>query len=57
VFSNHIAIDGLVTADIVEQHDEWAVSERRHLSETSMARLRQNTPALPTTTTRKRLAC
>jgi transposase-like protein len=57
VFPNDAAIDRLVTAVIVEQHDEWAVSERRYLSETSMARLRQNTPALPATTPkRKRLA-
>jgi hypothetical protein len=27
---------------IAEQHDEWAVAERRYLSETSMARLRHN---------------
>jgi hypothetical protein len=44
VFPNDAAIERLVTAVIVEQHDEWAVSERRYLSETSMARLRQNTP-------------
>jgi hypothetical protein len=29
---------------IVEQHDEWDVAERRYLSETPMARLRQSTP-------------
>lgn len=57
VFPNDAAIDRLVTAVIVEQHDEWAVAERRYLSETSMARLRQNSPALPATTSkRKRLA-
>jgi transposase-like protein len=55
VFPNDAAIDRLVTAVIVEQHDEWAVSERRYLSETSMARLRQSTPA-PPATKRKRLA-
>jgi putative transposase len=58
VFPNDPAIERLVTAVIVEQHDEWAVSERRYLSETSMARLRQSTtPALNTPTRRgKRLA-
>jgi putative transposase len=57
VFPNDQAIDRLVTAVIVEQHDEWAVAERRYLSETSMARLRQNSPALTATTSkRKRLA-
>jgi putative transposase len=47
VFPNDAAIERLVTAVIVEQHDEWAVAERRYLSETSMARLRQNAPSLP----------
>jgi len=50
VFPNDQAIDRLVTAVIVEQHDEWAVAERRYPSETSMARLRQTTPPLPATT-------
>jgi transposase-like protein len=57
VFPNDTAIDRLVTAVIVEQHDEWAVAERRYLSETSMARLRQTTPPLPAVAPkRKRLA-
>ena len=58
VFPNDAAIDRLVTAVIVEQHDEWAVAERRYLSDTSMARLRQTpAPALPSTRRgRKRLA-
>ena len=45
VFPNDAAIDRLVTAVIVEQHDEWAVAERRYLSETSMARLCSSDPA------------
>jgi putative transposase len=58
VFPHDAAIDRLVTAVIVEQHDEWAVAERRYLSETSMARLRQADPtqAPPTARTRRRLA-
>ena len=49
VFPNDTAIDRLVTAVIVEQHDEWALAERRYLSETSMARLRQPRTELPAT--------
>ena len=41
VFPNDAALARLVTAVIVETHDEWAVAERRYLSETSMAQLRR----------------
>lgn len=54
VFPNDSAIERLVTAVVVEQHDEWQVSERPYLSETSMARLRQSTSSLPAPTPKRR---
>jgi hypothetical protein len=44
VFPHDASSDRLVTAVIVAQQDEWAIAERRYLSETSMARLRQTYP-------------
>jgi putative transposase len=39
VFPNDAATLRLITAVIVETHDEWAVTERRYLSDESMAKL------------------
>ena len=41
VFPNDRSVERLVTAVVVETHDEWQVAERRYLSETSMALLRR----------------
>jgi len=40
VFPNDAAILRLVTAVVLEQHEEWTVAERRYLSQESMAQLR-----------------
>jgi putative transposase len=47
IFPNDASIARLITAVIVEQHDEWAVAERRYLSEESMAKLTEPPSAEP----------
>jgi transposase-like protein len=46
IFPNDASIIRLVTAVLVETHDEWAVSERRYLSEESMATIGQPAPTV-----------
>lgn len=46
IFPNDASIARLVTAVVVETHDEWAVAERRYLSEESMAKLHPPTEAV-----------
>ena len=45
IFPNDAAALRLITAVVLEQHDEWTVSERRYLSQESMDQLKE-TPAL-----------
>ena len=44
IFPNDASIARLITAVVVETHDEWAVAERRYLSEESMAKLAAGPP-------------
>jgi putative transposase len=47
IFPNDAAVARLVTAVVVEFHDEWAIAERRYLSEESMAKLADPPAAVP----------
>jgi len=54
VFPNDAAIDRLVSAVVVEQHEEWQVAERRYLSEGSLAELTKTLEQDPAPTRSRR---
>ena len=56
IFPNDAAVARLITAVVVEFHDEWAVAERRYLSEESMAKIGASEVPPGPTKTRKALA-
>jgi putative transposase len=49
IFPNPAALHRLSACVLIEAHDEWQVSDRRYLSETSMATLTPSEPTVLTT--------
>ena len=56
IFPSDARVLRLVTAVVIETHDEWQIAERRHLSEESTAKLDPTSQTSPTTLMEKPLA-
>ena len=51
IFPDDASVIRLVGAVLLDQHDDWAIAERRYLSEESMAQIDAPTEEVTTTTT------
>jgi transposase-like protein len=53
IFPDDASVIRLVGAILLDQHDDWAIAERRYLSEESMAQIDADTDEITATDTRE----